>query len=264
VAPRDSKTLACSYDDLDRNSLVWNTTKALADILAPRTAAAISAGIKAIEDGTIDLSHVDCYLPVHRPPDASMVSGCSDCRFQKGTLTASRDPRSRRKMSILRLWAGTQTRGFIHVMRRFFFEVLLPTGLASRYNEPFNCTGHTVIDWMLKLEYTTSSFSDSRDSAALSPDLAVTLVAYFPPQVRLRVTNEVTAAEWREEPDEWPYTNRLRFVAHPNVAFVKRQLKANAQQQERLDAIALPILQDLRTYLRCPALEYVLVMLCVV
>lgn len=196
----NTRQLECSYDDTDNNSLVWNTSKHLADILAPRTIEAIEAATLAVQTNAIDIFNVDCYLPVRRHAEAWGFSNCADCGYtgvtetnavgsrNSETSTTITHPKHFRKMSILRLWAGCLG-GFIgktadendkkktKALVNFFRVVLLPSGVASRYNEPFNCAGETLLKFILKLRY---EYNSNHNTFQLKSDPAVIIMHLFP------------------------------------------------------------------------------------
>lgn len=241
---RDLVTLQCAHNDIDTDSIVWNTTKQLATILAPRTIGAYDAALNAVSSGAVALANVDCFLPVHRLGDAWGFNGCDSCGFGRGDGNRDNDAAvpidRRRKLSLLRLWAGASwTRESRGVLERFFHEVLLPTGLATRYNEACNCRGQTVLDFLLGLNYWYGATS------TLALDQATLMVAYFPASRRLNHTREIRANESDEHIDNYGsgvvYTN-----VYPNAVYLKRELKAQQDERARLDAIAIPTLVILR------------------
>lgn len=238
---RDLVTLQCAHNDIDTDSVVWNTTKQLADILSPRTIDAFQAALDAVSSGAVALTNVDCFLPVHRLEDR-WHPGCRFCGFGRddagGAVTGAIPSDRRRKLSLLRMWAGSSwTFESSGVLGSFFHRVLLPTGLATRYNEACDCRGQTALDFLLGNEYWYSLST----SSTLPLDQAALLVACFPAQRRLNHTREVLTHQFYRFSD-----SPLRLKVYPNVVYLIRELKVQQEERARLDAIAVPTLVILR------------------
>lgn len=128
----------------ETDTLLWKTTQQVGNMLSGRNQYALQAILSSVEKKEIDLKYVDCFLPVMRMPDQFCDTGCSNCNYSGGF---------RRKMSIVRAWISMHTFAS-EVMWDFFNIILLPTGLASRYNEIATCCQRSVLNFASSLGLT--------------------------------------------------------------------------------------------------------------
>jgi hypothetical protein len=250
LRPCDSKTLKCEYNDIDTDSLVWTTTLQLATIMQERTVTAYCNALIAVRSKQIDLRYVDCFLPVFRD---TREDYCYQC---KATSVS-------RKLSILRMWLGDNFTNCLSYKndelnrqyepcKAFFFEVLIPTGLATRYNEPCDCSGQTAIDWLIDVCYGYYPRNGAL-SRTNHMDQATLMTAYFSPQLRLNIhrqldNNAITYLWTHPYGDSHTFGNTYR----PNLGFMIYDLPKIKAKQQELDAIAIPILHHVRSLLHSP------------
>jgi hypothetical protein len=190
-----SEVFKCSYDDTKNDSVLWTTTRKLGDMIASRSTEGFIKARQAILSGEIAIAYVDCFLPVTRDLEDPY---CLDCRHGSSTgYQRPYPPASCRKRSILRSWIGAADVDYnslspngITLSPRgqqllwFFNDVLLPTGLASRYNEVFNCRGQSVGTFTAELfrVHMGDHDSDYRDDPKIKISPMMILAARFSPQ----------------------------------------------------------------------------------
>lgn len=266
------KSLRCEEDDTETDSVLWKTSKAVADAIADRETKSFLDICTRVRHGLIDIKNIDCFLPVARVEDAFMISGCADCGFGRGDTNrwkTTLSDKQRRKLSILRLWlgasAGTNFKAAIQddrlggdgyppqrvgdrprALAMFFREILLPTGFATRYNEPFNCSGQRAMDFALQM---------FRGHAA-GP--ALIMAALMPSDACMHVSRSIDEHSlWHIRPLEWyertfHYTDdAARIEADRASVLIDMRLKQCATARSHALAYNAAVLRELSIVLPC-------------
>jgi hypothetical protein len=238
----NSEMFKCSYDDTKNDSLLSVTSRKVGDMIASRSTEGFAAARKAIFTGAIPIEHVDCFLPVTRD---TADPYCSDCHG----MERNPNPALCRKRSILRLWAGalgavsptavslSQLSPRCRELFRFFYQVLLPTGLASRYNEVFNCKGQTVGAFMMEQFYAHLGYDERqpRNLHELHPSIrispALILAAQFPVQSLINLSTDRVRSTSNE------MTNTEMVVIDLVQQHQQKQIEQNAKVHMVFDVL---------------------------
>lgn len=118
----------------------------------------------------------------------------------------------------------------MRVMDRFMREVLLPTGLATRYNEGFNCRNANVLEFAIDL---CNAFQVETSQAEFQMSIPMLLLYAFPAPAMMNISKSIVGAEYRgdvlEEIPLWRKMQHIKIFPRVHISFMRLKLAAQKQ-----------------------------------